>query len=158
MLRRSLLIIALLATAGCSTHITYHKVNPLKALQGHYEETKISEKGANLFLVLFESPATSTDEIEAKCPSKKGYIKKTKSFGAGLVQILTLGIYSFIDVEVGCMTPKGVSAFKVRLTREQAMKLAMDAKFLKALARVDVNLAVALGWAGSGVSQLAQLR
>ncbi len=133
------LAVALCLTA-CSAHTEYHGVNPLKALAGDYTETVVLEEEAALWVGFIESPWLGTDDIERLCPTDKGYIKKYKSFGAGLLQLVTIGIYTSIDVEIGCME-EASSSLRIRLTRDEVLALAADAGFVEMMTRIDPSFA-----------------
>jgi hypothetical protein len=129
------LALALCLTA-CSAHTEYHGINPIKALAGDYAETVVLEEEAAVWVGFIESPWLGTGDIERLCPNDKGYIKKYKSFGSGLLQLVTIGIYTSIDVEIGCMTEQG-GTLRIRLTREKALALAADAAFVELMTNID---------------------
>lgn len=129
-----------LSLSACSASTEYHGVNPIKALAGDYSETVVLEEEASVWVGFIESPWLGADDIKRLCPNDKGYVKKYKSFGAGLLQLVTIGIYTSIDVEIGCMEEQS-SSLRIRLTRDEALAIAADAGFVEMMTQIDPALA-----------------
>ena len=124
---------------GCSAHTEYHGINVVKALAGDYTETVVLEEEAAVWVGFIESPWLTTDDIARLCPTDQGYVKKYKSFGSGLLQLVTIGIYTSIDVEIGCLA-QGAESHHIKLTRDQALAIAATSGFVETMRQIDPEL------------------
>ena len=126
--------------SGCSSTTIYHNINPVDLIAGNYSESVLSHHEVSLFINIIESPSVSVDLIDEQCPSKMGYIKKVETFGASMLKLLTLTIYTPLDVEVGCLSPSGETSFHLEISPEHQRSLAATPNFVRLMTDINPEL------------------